>query len=75
MLWWSFFVPLRTWRPIFFLWLDFADPNDDFVLELAVESRADFVITFNTKDFGGSERFGIRAIPPGECLAIIEEAS
>ena len=36
-------------RPIFFLCRPFLpDPNDDFVLELAVESRADFIITFNT---------------------------
>ena len=27
------------------------DPKDDFVLELAVESRADFLLTFNVRDF------------------------
>ena len=32
-------------RPIFFLWrFLLPDPKDDFVLELAVESRADFLI-------------------------------
>ena len=42
-------------RPIFFLWRPFLpDPKDDFLLELAVESRADFVITFNTRDFAGA---------------------
>jgi putative PIN family toxin of toxin-antitoxin system len=62
-------------RPIFFLWRPFLpDPKDDFVLELAVESRADFVITFNTKDFAGAERFGVRVISPREFLAIIGEA-
>src|SRR5205085_6414378 len=50
------------------------DPKDDFILELAVESRADFLVTFNTKDFAGAERFGIRVISPGEFLAIIREA-
>ena len=35
-------------RLIFFLWRPLLrDPNDHFVLELAVESRADFLITFN----------------------------
>lgn len=59
-------------RPIFFLWRPFLiDPKDDFVLELAVESRADFVLTFNTRDFVGAERFGIRVISPREFLAII----
>jgi len=62
-------------RPIFLLWRPFLpDPKDDFVLELAVESRADFVITFNTRDFAGAERFGVRVISPREFLAIIGEA-
>jgi len=61
-------------RPIFFLWRPFLpDPKDDFVLELAVESRADFVITFNTRDFAGAERFGVRVISPREFLAIMGE--
>ena len=46
------------------------DPKDDFVLELAVESRADFLVTFNTRDFVGAERFGVRVISPREFLAI-----
>ena len=59
-------------RPIFFLWRPFLpDPKDDFILELAVESRADFVLTFNTRDFAGADRFGIRVISPREFLAII----
>lgn len=63
-------------RPIFFLWRPLLpDPNDDFVLELAVESRADFLITFNGKDFAAAERFGIRVIAPREFLAIMGEAS
>jgi len=63
-------------RPIFFLWRTFLpDPKDDFVLELAVESRADFLLTFNARDFAGAERFGIRVITPREFLAIIGEAT
>jgi putative PIN family toxin of toxin-antitoxin system len=59
-------------RLIFFLWRPLLpDPKDDFVLELAVESRADFLVTFNTRDFAGSERFGIRVISPRAFLAII----
>ena len=62
-------------RPIFFLWRPLLpDPKDDLVLELAVESRADFVLTFNARDFAGAERFGIRVITPREFLAIIGEA-
>ena len=62
-------------RPIFFLWRPLLpDPKDDFLLELAVESRADFLVTFNTRDFAGAERFGIRVVSPREFLAIIGEA-
>jgi putative PIN family toxin of toxin-antitoxin system len=62
-------------RLIFFLWRPLLpDPRDHFVLELAVESRADFLVTFNTKDFAGAEQFGIRVIRPREFLAIIGEA-
>jgi predicted nucleic acid-binding protein len=71
----EFLCSAANLRPIFFLWRALLpDPNDDFVLELAVERRADFVITFNAKDFAGAERFGIRAIVPREFLAIIGEA-
>jgi putative PIN family toxin of toxin-antitoxin system len=63
-------------RPIFFLWRPFLpDAKDDFMLELAVESRADFLVTFNARDFAGAERFGIRVISPREFLAIIGEAT
>jgi putative PIN family toxin of toxin-antitoxin system len=62
-------------RLIFFLWRPLLpDPKDDFVLELAVESRADFLVTFNARDFVGAERFGIQVISPREFLAIIRAA-
>jgi putative PIN family toxin of toxin-antitoxin system len=61
-------------RLLFFLWRPLLrDPNDHFVLELAVESRADFLITFNARDFVEAERFGVRAISPREFLAIMGE--
>jgi hypothetical protein len=50
------------------------DPKDDFILELAVEGRVDFLLTFNVRDFGDAERFGVRVISPREFLAIIGEA-
>jgi putative PIN family toxin of toxin-antitoxin system len=63
-------------RPIFFLWRPLLpDFKDDLVLELAVESQADFLLTFNARDFAGADRFGVRVIPPREFLAILGEAS
>ena len=56
-------------RPVFFLWRPLLkDPKDDFILELAVESGSQYIVTFNTRDFEGCERFGIEAMGPRELL-------
>ncbi len=52
-------------QKIFFLWRPFLrDPKDDMVLELAAAAGCDSLITFNTKDFAGIERFGLKAMTP-----------
>ena len=59
---------------IFFLWRPFLkDSRDDFILELAVESQSEYIITYNIRHFKGIEKFGIRAITPKEFLEIIKE--
>ncbi len=61
-------------RPIFFLWRPLLpDPKDDMVLELAIESRADFIVTFNAKDFLAAPQFGVAVATPGEFLATLGE--
>jgi putative PIN family toxin of toxin-antitoxin system len=51
------------WRPLLH------DSKDDMILELAVASKSDFIVTFNINDFqGAKERFAIKAITPGEFL-------
>jgi putative PIN family toxin of toxin-antitoxin system len=61
-----------TKHRIFFLWRPYLpDPKDDMVLELAVAGECDSIVTFNTRDFVGVERFGIRAIKPAEFLKSI----
>ena len=47
------------------------DPDDEFLLELAVASQADFLVTYNIRDFRGSEVYGIRPVTPGEFLRTI----
>ena len=65
-------VALR--RELFFLWRPFLkDPKDDLVLELAVESESEFIITFNRRDFAGIEKFGIEALSPKEFLQKLGE--
>jgi putative PIN family toxin of toxin-antitoxin system len=61
-------------RSIFYLWRPFLrDPNDDMVLEVAVEAQCAYIVTFNTRDFAGVERFGLRTLTPGEFLALLQE--
>ena len=65
-------VALR--REIFFLWRPFLkDPKDDLVLELAVESESEFIITYNRRDFAGTEKFGIKVLTPKEFLKRLGE--
>ncbi|MEA1927181.1 MAG: DNA-binding protein, partial [Candidatus Auribacterota bacterium] len=59
---------------IFYLWRPFLkDPKDDFVLELAIESQSEFIVTYNVNDFKGVEKFGIKVATPKEFLKMIGE--
>jgi len=49
------------------------DPDDDFVLELAIASQSSYIITFNTSDFDNIELFGIEAVTPVQFLRVIKE--
>jgi putative PIN family toxin of toxin-antitoxin system len=55
-------IPLRfLWRP------QLKEPGDEMVLETAVNGRADFLVTFNTRHFEvAAHVFGIRVATPGE---------
>jgi len=58
-------------QKIFFLWRPcLKDPKDDLVLEVAVKSQCEYIITFNKKDFVGSEKFGIEVVTPYEFMTI-----
>ena len=61
-------------RRVYFLWRPFLkDPKDDMVLELAIESNSDFIITFNKKDFIGIEKFGKEVLTPSEFIKKLQE--
>ena len=65
----DYLCSVATLHRVFFLWRPvLPDPDDDMVLELAVEARCDLIITHNTKDFRGIERFGPTAVTPLEFL-------
>ena len=43
------------------------------ILELAVESESDFIITFNKGDFEGIEKFSLKVLTPKEFLKLLGE--
>lgn len=61
-------------QEIFYLWRPvLRDPADDMILELAVASRSEVIVTFNERHFAGCEAFGIRVVTPGSFLEEIGE--
>ena len=58
---------------IFFLWRPMLkDPDDDFLLELAVKSGAS-IVTWNLADFRRAEQFGVQVMTPREFLLLLED--
>ena len=49
------------------------DADDDFILELAFSSAADYIITYNTDNFKLSKTFGVDVITPKTFLQKIGE--
>ena len=61
---------------IHFLWRPYLrDPKDEFVLELAVTARCEYIVIYNARDFIGVEEFGIKVLTPKEFLQKIGEIS
>ena len=55
--------PAFLWRP------SLRDADDDMVLEVAVNGRADAIVTFNRRDFRlATARFGIEVLSPGAAI-------
>lgn len=56
-------------QEVFFLWRPLLpDPNDDMVVEVAIASRADFIVTHNVRDFLPAKRLGLQVLAPGAFL-------
>ena len=59
---------------IFYLWRPYLkDPFDDHVLEVAINSNADSIVTFNKKDFLEAQTLGMKILTPKEFLEEIQE--
>jgi predicted nucleic acid-binding protein len=51
------------WRP------QVADPDDEMVVEAALNGRADVILTHNVRDFAGIlEKFNVRVLRPSDLL-------
>ena len=56
-------------HPIFYLWRPLVhDPDDDFLIDLAIEAQADFIISYNRRDLKPAEKLGIMIVTPKEFL-------
>jgi len=72
----DYLVSVSDLQEIFYLWRPFLpDSDDDLVLEVAVAARAPYIITYNLRDFRGSEKFGITALTPASFLEILQQGS
>jgi putative PIN family toxin of toxin-antitoxin system len=59
---------------IYFLWRPYLrDAKDELILDLAVGAQCEYIITYNQKDFVGTERFGIEVLDPKTFLEKIGE--
>jgi putative PIN family toxin of toxin-antitoxin system len=52
------------WRP------QLRDPSDEMVLEAAANGSANYLVTWNTKDFGPAASFGIEVLTPAAFFAL-----
>jgi putative PIN family toxin of toxin-antitoxin system len=59
--------------PTHFLWRpQLRDPNDEMVLEAAVNGRAEALVTFNVRDYGtAASQFGVEVLLPREAITRI----
>jgi putative PIN family toxin of toxin-antitoxin system len=56
-------------QKIFFLWRPFLpDSSNDLLLEVAVASGCDAIITYNKRHFKNVEKFGLKVLDPKEFL-------
>lgn len=54
--------------PIYFRWRpQLTDPDDEMVLECAINAQAEMIVTFNVQDFlPAAKQFGVHVIQPGQ---------
>lgn len=65
---------LAKHQKIYFLWRPYLrDWNDEMVLELAVAAQCGYIVTYNQRDFSGTDKFGTRVMDARTFLREIGE--
>ena len=63
-------------QSIHFLWRPrLRDPDDEFVLEVAIAARCQSIVTHNVRDFVAAEQLGVKVLRPGQFLRHLEEST
>ena len=62
-------------QDIFFLWRPLLrDPNDDMVVEVAIASQADAIVTHNLRDFAPAQHLGLQILAPAAFLLHLQRS-
>lgn len=71
-----YLASLAHMQDVYFLWRPFLrDPDDDMVLECAVASNSQYIVTHNMKDFKRASALNVQAITPAGFLKILRNPS
>ena len=61
-------------QEVHFLWRPFSrDPDDDMIVECAVSSGCEYIVTHNAKDFRRVEELNVQVITPADLLNLLKE--
>ncbi len=59
-------------QDVYFLWRPFSrDPDDDMIVECAVASGCDYIVTHNVKDFRRVAELNVQVATPAEILNLL----
>lgn len=63
-------------QDVHFLWRPFSrDPDDDMIVECAVASGSEYIVTHNVKDFRRVSELNVQVITPAELLKLLRSKS
>ena len=70
----NYLATIANRRRIYFTFRsDLIDPDDQFVVDLAVASRAQYIVTFNQRHFVAMRKYELYPVRPAEFMRILEE--